>query len=444
MIDVEPTNPEALRARFDAALAAARSGSGDLPSQFAARLSPQVAAALAAHPGPSPSLIEHYVARMPQAIVAQWEALPPLLERWLLGPLPSPRFEQALSRMATLLAEVELSFAAHVGAPDAATLLDRLPSIAAIYFHSFFGGSLPMLGLGAAERRRYERALDGGADAAQLFERHLLGNLIHELCHGGRRAAPSAPHFLFTEAAAIHLGAEIEPRHVFADEPGEAVPAAGGYYLLALGLERLLGRRALWALADGTPLEDVWPPALAAVVRDAERAASRQRPEEPFAGDASRRLDWLKLVDVARVDAGRAPRTLDEAAALPLDALPWSHASIAESDWRLVASSLDALFSKTTYDAQIATVPDELPDGEIRLDVARCVLQAAPRSDGVFGEPATGILPPSIAHSLAVRGLRQLRLRDATRALRPRALERLRALVESSRALPATLEISCS
>ena len=250
-------NPDALRERFAAqivvSLAAARPAS--LPPMWHAALPSALALGLAATATPSAALLEHYLVRMPERLVAQWSELPAPLAALVSGPVPGTRLVACLETMARLLAEAGLSFGAHLGAATPTELLATRPSIAALYFESFFGGALPLLGLSDADRAPLLCALDGGTTPAALFEHHLLGTLMHELCHGARHDVTTAPLFLLTEAAAIHLGGTIEPRHVFAEIAGEAVPAAARYFLLGLGLERLLGRGALWGLNQGGRVE---------------------------------------------------------------------------------------------------------------------------------------------------------------------------------------------
>ncbi len=426
-------NPDALRERFAAQIVAslALAGSPSLPAVWHAALPSAIALGLAATAAPSAALLEHYLERMPERLVAQWTALPTPLAALVYGPVPGTRLLSCLATMARLLDEAGLSFGAHLGAATPTALLTMRPSIAALYFESFFGGALPLLGLSDADRAPLLCALDGGTTPAALFEHHLLGTLMHELCHGARHDVTAAPLFLLTEAAAIHLGGTIEPRHVFAEVAGEAVPAAARYFLLGLGLERLLGRGALWAVANGTAPHDAWPPAVAdAVARIAADEATR-RPDDLFAADASRLLDWLRVVDLARADAPSSsiPATLDEAAAIPIEALPWAHEAIDAVDWRLLDASIDLLFCKTILGPAIATVPDEIPDGVVELDARRGELRCAPRPDGVFGEPACGIVPPPIAARLLARGIETLVIRDVRRATRSIVGERVREAV---------------
>lgn len=421
-------NPDALRERFAAQIVAALAAAdpASLPAAWHAALPSALALGLAATATPSAALLEHYLERMPERLVAQWTALPEPLAALVCGPVPGTRLLACLTTMARLLDEAGLSFEAHLGAATPTALLAARPSIAALYFESFFGGALPLLGLSDADRAPLLAALARGTTPTALFEHHLLGPLMHELCHGARHEVPTAPLFLLTEAAAIHLGGTIEPRHVFAEVAGEAVPAAARYFLLGLGLERLLGRGALWAVAGGTAPHAVWPAPIAdAVARIAADEATR-RPDDLFAADASRLLDWLRVVDLARAGAPAIPATLDAAAAIPIEALPWAHEAIDAVDWRLLDASVDLLCCKTILGPAIATVPDEIPGGTVTLDARRGELRCDARPDGVFGEPACGLVPPPIAARLLARGIETLVVRDVRRATRAIVAQKVR------------------
>lgn len=427
-----------LHRAFDTAIALARRDGPPVPSYFRAAL--PSALALGLQRRRSRALAAHYLEHMPRQLVAQWQGHAPVVASLLERARPSAALTRCLETMAALLAAEGLALDEHLGAPDVASLLAARPSIAALYFESFFGGGLPLLGLSAAD----QRAIASAPDPVAWFEARLLGNLMHELCHGQRRTLTQAPMFLFTEAAAIHLGGTIERRHVFAEQAGEAVPAASAFYLLGLGLERLVGRRALWALAGGASLTERWPAALAPVVDRAERDEDARHPDTVFAADASRAFVWLRLVDLARSGARDVPLSLDEAARMPLEASPWAHEGATALDWEIVSASVDALCSKSVYSDRLDTVPAEVPAGRIVVDpIAASIACVASRADAVLGEPGAAWLPPPIVMALRARGLRRVELFAVTRAERHRVVVRLRELCAESTPLPAALELAC-
>lgn len=427
-----------LHRAFDTAIATARQEGPPLPSYFRAGL--PSALALGLQRRPSRALAAHYLEHMPRRLVAQWQGHSEAVASLVASAIPGTALVACLEAMATELGAVGLSFAEHLGAPDVASLLATRPSIAALYFESFFGGGLPLLGLSAAD----QRAIATAADPVAWFETYLLGNVMHELCHGQRRVLGQAPMFLFTEAAAIHLGGTIARRHVFAERPGEAVPAASAFYLLGLGLERLLGRRALWSLAGGASLSECWPAALAESVAAAERDDDARYPDALFAADASRAFAWLRLVDMARSGAHDVPRTLADATRVPIARSPWAHEPATALDWEIVTASVDALCSKSVHSERLDTVPAEVPLGRLVVDPAAATIACvASRPDGVLGEPGAAWLPPPIVMAIAARGVRRLELVDVTRAARHRVVARLRALCAESSALPSEVTLSC-
>lgn len=402
---------------------------------------------------PAP-LVDFYADRAPRQLVDQFFRVGDLREL-LWEPLElarMPRLSTALDGLVASLsgAGIEPSSVLGTALPTTTT------SIAGLYRRTLFGRGLPFLGLLPAEREVVARELSDGAELHELLDRRISGNLVHELCHGppARWSGPVPPWHL-SESAAIHLGSRAFPRHVFPDVAGEAVPGVSLFVLLADGLVRLFGERALWSLLTGVDTRTAFGPLAAGVFDVASWQDWRRHRVPPFARDARDAVSWIKLADACRgvsplsdvvwrtsavdaldVDALAAlPSLVAEAEQTPWNTLPWWSEEPTEADIALVPRAVDALFQVNRMDPIFATVPSEPPDGLLVLDVGSCLLRALPRRDGVFAEPARWLIPPPLCRRLHERGARIVRFEDVARRTRSRCAEALLELTSGPGAL---------
>jgi len=295
--------------------------------------------------------------------------------------------------------------------------------LAALYAHTLFGSGLPLLGCYPADRAGLARDL-AAADADDVLDLRLSSHIVHELCHGPP-AATGVP-WMVIEAAALHLGATAREQHLFPDADGEALRGVSLFVLLGDVLARRFGRANLWGVVAGVP-----PAALfgARVARALDAAGWEDwcaRQEAPFARDALGVVGWLKLVDAARLDGVPTP-PLAEAARLPWRELPWWSDEVTDDDRALVPRAVAAMFQVNAMAPDFQTLPSDPPDGRLFVDVAESRICAAARKEGVFAEPASWLLPPPMARTLAARGAARVRIEGATR---PRRVEIAAALVE--------------
>jgi hypothetical protein len=384
-------------------------------------------------------LAEYYTRRSPALLVEQLDR-PGLLGR----PLALAR----MPRLAAALAELHWIAPGLTGATDGPALLAERPTMASVHAGTLFGAGLPLLGAALpVERGVLEADLGAGRDPDEVLDHRLSGNLVHELCHGLPREADEPPppwHLL--EAAAIHVGLAAFPRHVFPDEPGEAVPGASLFVLLAEGLARRVGRASLWRLSAGVPLREAFGPRVARVLEAAAWQEWPRKRQPVFAADALEAESWVKLADAALgacapldelVEAAdeRGPPLLPAAERVPWSELPWWREHPSPADEAMVEVGVRALFQDNRLAPNYQTHPSELPDDTLVLEVAACRLRAARRPEGVFGEPARWLFPPPLARRLAERGCARVVV-EGTRRSRWREIgEALVALARGGEAL---------
>ncbi len=386
------------------------------------------------------AVVAHYCDRMPALYVEQLrpdDAAGALLW-WPLVLDALPRLRAALDGLFAALADAGVSARALVGAASAEALIAAQPTAAALYAHTLFGSGLPLVGAYAADRARIAVELATG-DADQVLDRRWSSHLVHELCHGPGRACdgPPAP-WLVAEAAATHLGAAAWARHLFPDEPGEALRGVSLFVLVGEVLARRFGRAALWRVALGEPMAALFGDGVGRALDAAGWEEWQARQEAPFARDALAAAAWLKLIDLARV--GEAP-SLAEAARRPWATLPWWSEPPDDVDRAMLPRAVAALFQVNAMAPDFQTLPSEPPQARLWLDVEACVLAAEPRADGVFGEPAWWLFPPPLGRALAERGARRVRIEGATRARRGEIAAALGELCDGRGALPSEVEL---
>ncbi|HZS42154.1 MAG TPA: hypothetical protein VFF06_35235 [Polyangia bacterium] len=430
-----------LEARFRRAADSARAACGKLPQWPELRIPEPLLASMetaAALDGGAPpeELASYYCEKMPALLVELLAdaAFAPLYHqpidraRW-------PRLAAALDGLYAALAAAGLDPAPLVGAPSAAALLAARPSPAALYAGTLFASGLPLTGAYPADRARLVREIndpgsvipeinDRGSVIAARVDLRLSGNLVHELCHGPADAAAGGAPWIVVEAAALHLGAAARAAHVFPDEPGEAVPGVARFVAIGDALAARFGEAALWRVLYRVPLAETFPPPIAAALEVAAWQDWLRRRHAPFARDAEAAQAWIKLAcGAAPIAAGdgaesaaRHPELLAAAARTPWSALAWWHEEPSSADGARVERAVRALGQVNRLAPLFETAPSEPPGGRITLDVAECRLRAAPRPDGVFGEPADWWFPPPLARRLHERGARGIVVENVTRA----------------------------
>jgi hypothetical protein len=449
--ETEPANDAAqlraeLHTRFAAAIAAAGPPARPddwPPFALPAPLRESIVAAAARNACP-PALIEHYATKMPSLLVDQllFDDEPRRLLCRPLEPQRLPRLRQALDGLFAALAAAGIDAHAFVGAPSPAALLAARPTLAAIYAHTLFGSGLPLVGAYPTDRPSLLGVMEAhGADEA--IDRLLGCHIVHELCHGPARACdgPPAP-WMVAEAAANHLGAAARAADIFVDEPGTGLRAVAPFVLLGDVLARRCGAAALWRLSLGAAPAAELGASIAAALDAAAWEDWLARREPPFARDALGVLAWIKLVDGARAGAALGPAPLAAAALADWSQLPWWSDAVTDDDRAMVPRALTALFQVNALAPDFRTVPSEPPRGRLWLDVAEARLFAEPRPDGVYGEPAWWLMPPSMARRLHERGARRVRISGATRPQRAAIAEALVELVDDQRPLPSEVELS--
>ena len=416
---------EQLERRYDATLCAelAVSGTRPIPDGFprpqlpAALRDSIVAAAALADPS---ALADFYCERMPRMLVEQVLRGDDPGRRLLwteIDPERTWRLRVALGSLADALAAEEVRAPA---LPDARDL--HRTCAARLAAGTLLGSGLPLIGAYPAEREVIARDLARGEDPQEVLDLRLSGNLVHEICHGPRRApaGPPAPWMLL-EAAAIHLGATAFSRHVFPRIPGEAVPGVALFVLVGEAMARLFGRSPLWRLASGESIGSAFGENAGRVLTAAGWQDFLRRPEPPFARDASQFAAWVKLADATRGTSPLAPliaraaslpplraaRELPDlllaADAVPWTELPWWREEPTDADVRMARSAVAATFCIDVLEPTFQTHPHR--PARLDLDVEGCLLSRDRDSRGVgVGEPARWIVPPPLCRRLRERG----------------------------------------
>jgi hypothetical protein len=413
-----------LDARFAETVAGAARPAGwppfALPGSIAATL--EEAARREACP---PPVVDYYTRRMPAMLVEQQTPADETRARLWRELGKAPRLRAALEGLYRALAEEGIDARRFLGAHSAGELLAARPSVAALYARTMFGSGLPLLGAWPAERELLARELDD----EDSIDRRLSGNLVHELCHGPAAAHAERPTpWMIAEAAALTLGARAFARHLFPEEPGEAVPGVSLFVCLGSALRRRFP--GFLRILDGAPLSERVGEAAARALEAAAWQDWLARREPPFARDALSAMAWIKLAEAPL----SGEDLLARAAATPWSELSWWR----ESNFSLeeVEEAVGALFQVNRMAPTFQTHPDELPGGRLWLDVAACTLSAERRSDGVFAEPAWWLVPPPMARRLWERGARRLRVDGARREDRRAIAAALFELAQDNQPLP--------
>jgi hypothetical protein len=333
------------------------------------------------------------------------------------------------------------SAGAEAGAiPDLATSRRCAAGMAAA---TLLGSGLPMVGAYPAERSLLAEELRAGADPHERFDLRLSGNLVHEMCHGGRREghAGSPPPWLVVEAAAAHLGSTAFARHVHPEVAGEAVPGLAPFAMVGEALARIFAAPRLWRVTAGATIDAAFGERAGRVLALAGWQDWLRRSEPPFARDASRGVAWVKLADSTRgvsplsplleraaslegwQRAGEVPDLLDAADAVPWHALPWWAEEPAAADEKMARHAVRAMFQVDVLAPTFQTHPYRAV--ELHLDAEACLLTRERAEQGVGpGEPPEWIVPPPLCRRLAQAGSRRLSVRGSeSAALLARLLE---------------------
>jgi len=428
---------ENLEARYGATLRAelARPGTRALPEDFPTpRLPPvlrETIAAAAALADVS-ALADFYCERMPRMLVDQLLRADDAARDLLWMPIDGERTPRLRAGLSGTWAGLAVEGLRTPGQRD--PLVSR-PSVATLASGTLLGSGLPMVGAYPAEREALARELEAGADAHERLDLRLSGNLVHEVCHGPRRECAEAPGpWILLEAAALHLGATAFARHVHPEVAGESIPGVAPFVLLGGALARLFGRHALWSLTGGTGIESAFGVRGGRALAVAGWQEWLRRTEPPFARDASRAVDWIKLADAARgesplsplieraarldplVGAGDFPDLLDAAGELAWPDLPWRNEDVAPADLELARNAIRARFQVDVLAGPFQTHPHT--PSRLHLDPIACLLTRDRAPGGVGpGEPPRWIVPPPLCRRLARSGAARLSARSGREML---------------------------
>jgi len=409
------------------------------------------------------NLTEHYTVRLPTERAEQIDVRATDAGRALLGRRLElsrlPRLRTALEGLHAALTEAGVDPSVLLGVPSTSPerLIAARPTLAALYAPTLFASGVPLLGAYRSELAMFTDELAAGRDADALLDLRLSGHIIHELCHGlSYETAGPPPPWMIVEAGVVELCRVAREGHVLPSEPGEAVAGTALFALLGGALARLFGRGALWRiLAEPRAFTAAFGPRAAAVLEIAGYQDWLRRREPPFARDALEAIAWVKLADATFTP----PRTfpdLDRAAELPpLTAaralpdlllavrevpwfdLPWWAETADTRDDELVATAVRSVFAVHRLTRVFETIPDEVPERRLLLDVESCELAALPRPDGIFVEPARALFPPPLARSLHARGARRITLEGVLRSDARAVIAALCELAAGTRALDA-------
>jgi SAM-dependent methyltransferase len=297
-----------------------------------------------------------------------------------------PRLAEGLREVFALLGDDSVTLTGHA---TVTSLIAARPTVGALQAAALFGQSAPVLGV-------YEELRDDELDL------RLSGFLVHEVCHGLARESrePPAPWTLI-EAAALHLGYTARRAHFFPEVAGEALPAVAGFLLVGELFARRVSRRALWGLSLGESLADAIGAAPAARLIEEGLSVWRESRSTPFVLHALDALDWARRIEAAIHDLPLGP----------WGSLPWSDEAVSDADLAWIDTGVAALAGWHRGVPRLEVVPAEI--GEVTVDVEASTFARRQRDDGVFGEPATWLLPPNVARVLAARGVRRERVPGA-------------------------------
>ena len=436
---------------------------GDLPLRLPPALRESIVVAGLLE-GALPEVVAaHYTAHLPVERMEQLEARHAglALLRRPLALARLPHLREALDGVHGALRAEGLDPAQLFGIPasTAETLVSARPTLAALYAPTLFASGVPMLGAYRHQVAMLSDDLEAGCDADALLDLRLSGHIVHELCHGlAYDTLGSPPPWMVVESAVVELSRIARPAHVVPAEPGEAVAAVGLFALLGGGLARRFGRRALWQiLVAPQAFTSAFGARASAVLAIAGWQDWMRRREPPFARDALEAISWVKLADacLGELDvldhateldplaaARELPDLLHTCRAIAWDALPWWSEPADARDDALVEIGVHSLFAVNRFTRMFETVPDELPDGRVAIDVVDCELRATARATGAFAEPAVALFPPPLARRLHERGARRIVAEGVTRASAPKLIEALHELCVGARALDSDSVLS--
>lgn len=402
-----------LRARFTRAYQAALGPGMDTPRpRLPEPLLNTLVHAAERAPERLPTLLDYFTKRVPDLVAEQRNPHTDLACALLQTPLDfsrTPHFYAALEGAFSVLSQAGLSPLHHFGALTPSALLQARPTPLALNTPTLFGTGLPMLGVYPHERPAIVAEIEAGRAPEAVFDARLSAHLMHELAHGLHPEDPLPEKHLpwvLQETIAAHLGFLAYPEHLLPrvlDAP--AIPAAQHFVLLGLVLERRFGRRAL--------LSGALPPSVIDALEAAEWSEwlARSDPAAILIPDMTRVLDWVALVDTA--SPGRS----------------WREQSVEDADWKLLEDSLGLLCVVHRMRPHFRMDPSPLPHARVVVDVVQGRLEALPRPDGVWAEPAFTLLPPPIARALEERGHTRFAIEGVTAESQARVVEVLQSQV---------------
>jgi hypothetical protein len=241
-------------------------------------------------------------------------------------------------------------------------------TIAKMAGQTLLGRGLPMVGAYPPELALINEELNV-QNADEVLDLRLSGALVHELCH-----RETGLPWMALEAKAAWLGLQVFPRHIFPEQPGEAVPAVSLFAMLGQVLERCGERRdILYKLAR----ED-WA----------------RNPEVPFARNALDVMSWIEAVQG-----------------------DWAEQDPQALDYEIARTAVRSLFQVNLFAPTFQTHPL----AEIRgLTLEKNRVRCDPHPRGVFGEPPFWVWPPPLrrnARTFVIDRVRREEIPEVTERL---------------------------
>lgn len=342
------------------------------------------------------ALRTHYLETMPAMRRAQ---LPDALLQTPLDWTRLPRLAAALDRLFAVLGAAGVDPTTALGAPTAAALRARAPTLAALYATTHYGGFMPLL-YGAPADLAYIAAR--GHDAHAAIDRYLTAPFVHELCHFAReRRVLFAPHL--DECLAGWLGVYVHPELAYpTGDHDDALYAAPWLSQVGQAIARVFGRDAVIRAHAGD----------AAALPARFVAAAAQRGWDDWC--ARRTLHFLS-------------DTFDPA---PWIALALAHGALRDdpaADRAIVEDGLRAMCLRSERVDGSFRTRAALPDAPIAIDDA--IHAAAPRALDPIAPRYW--LPPPVAARMAGRGVARYSLALASLAAIPAAAAAICAASDS-------------
>ncbi|HEY4238296.1 MAG TPA: class I SAM-dependent methyltransferase [Kofleriaceae bacterium] len=353
-----------------------------------------------ADPARRDSILNHYGDLMPRLRVRQLASTAEPAASLFHAPLDwarLPRLARAIDRLFALLADADVPAEPQLGAPDAAAVRARTPTLAALYARTHYGNHMPLL-YGTDADLAFAAA--AGLDPLATIDRFLVAPIVHELSHLGRERVPLAPLHL-DECVSGYLGGIVHPALVAPHSADDADTIFAAPWLAQVGaaIARAFGRRALVRAHAGLA------PLPADFTAAAIRLGAADRPSLHFLSNTLDPAPWVALA---------------LAAPLPDDAA---------ADRAITEDAIRALCLLDSREAGSYRTCAQLPAAPLVLD-ARTGWIATERS-GVSPVAPRHWVPPAVCARFLAQGRERIELHLASLAAIPAAADALCAAAKS-------------